>query len=301
VRRLRLSPPPIPEHPAPVITEDGSIDFIAAWRTAMLYYADARIEPAHDRTFWEEYARVYDERASMPGSYEQTLAALTALVQPTDTLLDIGAGTGRFALPLARRVRWVTALDYSPTMLAILRQKARDTSITNITAVEAALESMTVPSHDVVLAAWSLYRQIDIAAALTALIGAATRTLVIAASDTAQAPHHPFLCDIWGRHGEPEHPVYLYLLGALRQLGYRADLQMLWETRCVAARTIPAVAQLLIPQDASARDTERFMALLRPYLEENDKGWRYRYTVPVNLLVWHRACGATSMGGVAMR
>jgi SAM-dependent methyltransferase len=267
----------------------------------MLYYADARIEPAADRAFWEEYARVYDERTAMPGSYEKTLAALTALVQPTDTLLDIGAGTGRFALPLARRVRWVTALDYSPAMLAILRQRVLDTGITNITAVEAALETMTVPPHDVVLAAWSLYRQIDIAAALTALIGATTRTLVIAESDTAQAPHHPFLREIWGRHGEPEQPVYLYLLGALRQLGYRADLRVLWETRYVAARTIAAVAQSLIPQDASVRDTERFIALLRPYLEENDEGWRYRYAVPVNLLVWHRACGALSMGGVDRR
>jgi SAM-dependent methyltransferase len=237
----------------------------------------------------------------MPGSYVKTLAALTALVQPADTLLDIGAGTGRFALPLARRVRRVTALDYSPAMLAILRQKARDAGITNITAVEAALETMAVPPHDVVLAAWSLYRQIDIVAALTALIGATTRTLVIAASDTAQAPHHPFLRDIWGRHGEPEHPVYLYLLGALRQLGYRADLRVLWETRHVAARTIAAVAQSLIPQDASARDTERFIALLRPCLDETNEGWRYRYAVPVNLLVWHRAQGTPSTGDIARR
>lgn len=280
-----------PEEPPSTVMADGTIDFIAAWRTAMLFHADARIDPAVDRAFWEDYARVYDEHTATPGSYDRTLDALTALVRPTDTLLDVGAGTGRFALPLARHVRTVTALDYSPAMLTILQRKARDAGIANIAIVEAALETMTVPPHDVVLAAWSLYRQVDIAAALTALIRVTTRTLVIAASDTAQAPHHPFLLEIWGRHGEPEHTVYLYLLGALRQLGYRADLRVLWETRQITAPTIAAVARSLIPQDASIRDTERFIALLRPLLAEADEGWHYRYTVPVNLLVWHRGCG----------
>jgi ubiquinone/menaquinone biosynthesis C-methylase UbiE len=283
---------PLEDTPS-TVTADGTIDFLAAWRTAMLSHADARIDPAVDRAFWEDYARIYDERTAMPGSYDRTLDALTTLVRQTDTLLDVGAGTGRFALPLARHMRAVTALDYSPAMLAILERKARDAGITNIAIVEAALETMTVPPHDIVLAAWSLYRQVDIAAALTALIRATTRTLVIAASDTAQAPHHPFLLEIWGRHGEPEHPVYLYLLGALRQLGYRADLRVLWETRCIAAPTVAAVARSLIPQDASIRDTERFIALLQPLLEETDAGWQYRYTVPVNLLVWHRSSDST--------
>ena len=155
--------------------------------------------------------------------------------------------------------------------------------------VEDALETMSVPPHDVVLAAWSLYRQGDIRAALTALVRATARTLVIAASDTTQAPHHPFLLDIWGRHGEPEYPAYLYLLGALRQLGYRADLRVLWETRRIAASTPEGVARSLIPQDASQSAADRFIAMLRPLLAETDEGWQYRYDVPVNLLVWQRA------------
>ena len=271
------------------MTETGAIDFIAAWRAALLHRRDARIDAAADRAFWEGYARVYDDRTAMPGSYDRTLAALAALVRPTDTLLDVGAGTGRFALPLARHVRAVTALDYSPAMLALLVKRAHDAGVTNIAILEDALETMTVPPHDVVLAAWSLYRQVDIAAALTALVRATTRTLVIAASDTAQAPHHPFLLDSWGRHGEPEYPAYLYLLGALRQLGYRADLRVLWETRSIVAPTRREVAKSLIPQDASQDDADRFIAMLRPLFEETDEGWHYHDTVPVNLLVWQRS------------
>src|SRR3979409_837407 len=41
---------------------------------------------------------------------EPTLEALRALVRPTDTVLDIGAGGGRLALPLALETRRVIAI-----------------------------------------------------------------------------------------------------------------------------------------------------------------------------------------------
>jgi ubiquinone/menaquinone biosynthesis C-methylase UbiE len=41
------------------------------------------------------------------------------------TILDIGAATGAFSIPLARRGFHITHLDFSPEMLAIARQNAR--------------------------------------------------------------------------------------------------------------------------------------------------------------------------------
>src|SRR5918996_1441570 len=48
---------------------------------------------------------------------DPTLAALAGLARPADTWLDIGAGAGRYALPLALHVREVLAVDASPGML----------------------------------------------------------------------------------------------------------------------------------------------------------------------------------------
>jgi SAM-dependent methyltransferase len=42
------------------------------------------------------------------------------------TILDVGAGTGVFSIPLAQRGYSVTHLDLSPSMLEIARQKAQD-------------------------------------------------------------------------------------------------------------------------------------------------------------------------------
>jgi CTP:molybdopterin cytidylyltransferase MocA/SAM-dependent methyltransferase len=64
------------------------------------------------------------------------LDALLALAEPSDRWLDIGAGAGRFALPLALRVREVVALDPSPSMLAGLRDGMARHDIANVVPIE---------------------------------------------------------------------------------------------------------------------------------------------------------------------
>jgi SAM-dependent methyltransferase len=51
------------------------------------------------------------------------------------TVVDLGAGTGRFALAAARRFEHVTAVDVSPAMLDLLRERAR--GVTNLRCVRA--------------------------------------------------------------------------------------------------------------------------------------------------------------------
>src|SRR3954454_1869950 len=52
---------------------------------------------------------------------DAVLDGLIALARPGETWLDIGAGAGRYALPLALYVHEVLALDASPGMLDGLR------------------------------------------------------------------------------------------------------------------------------------------------------------------------------------
>ncbi|MEM7541699.1 MAG: class I SAM-dependent methyltransferase [Pseudomonadota bacterium] len=56
------------------------------------------------------------------------------------SVADIGAGTGYFAIPLARRVPdgRVLAVDIQPEMLAIIEQRARIAKITNIERILAS-------------------------------------------------------------------------------------------------------------------------------------------------------------------
>jgi molybdenum cofactor cytidylyltransferase len=69
-------------------------------------------------------------------SDDAVLDVLVDLSRPGDRWLDIGAGAGRFALPLALRVQEVVALDPSPSMLGALREGMARHGIANVVAVE---------------------------------------------------------------------------------------------------------------------------------------------------------------------
>lgn len=53
--------------------------------------------------------------------------------KPNWTVLDLGCGNGAFALPLARHVRHVHAVDVQPAMVAALRDRLRQARLDNVT------------------------------------------------------------------------------------------------------------------------------------------------------------------------
>lgn len=193
-------------------------DFATEWHKLTAADPNHRGEAAVDLAFWQAHAAGYDVDASSAEKYTATLAAIQPHLRPNDTLLDMGAGTGRFALPLARSVRQVTALDHAAPMLAILRRKLHAQCVNNIVIQQADWDCPTtvVPQHDVVLAAWSLYRVRDILASMQKLIAATRRTLIIVASP-GRAPN--------------DTPLHLYFYGALWQAGVFPDIQIVWEAQ----------------------------------------------------------------------
>ena len=75
-------------------------------------------------------------RADPTRTDEPVLAALLDLVRPGETWLDIGAGAGRYALPIARSLApsggAVVAIDPSDGMLSSLREVAAEHAIENV-------------------------------------------------------------------------------------------------------------------------------------------------------------------------
>ncbi|MGA2543709.1 MAG: ubiquinone/menaquinone biosynthesis methyltransferase [Verrucomicrobiota bacterium] len=64
--------------------------------------------------------------------WKRTLVNLAA-VQPGDRALDVCCGTGDVAFALRQRGAEVTALDFSPAMLAVAQQRAKNSRPTQIT------------------------------------------------------------------------------------------------------------------------------------------------------------------------
>jgi SAM-dependent methyltransferase len=73
------------------------------------------------------------------GSYQADIALWRRLARRADgPVLDVGAGTGRVALRLARSGGPVTALDRDPELLAVLSERSRDAGVEVATVVADA-------------------------------------------------------------------------------------------------------------------------------------------------------------------
>jgi SAM-dependent methyltransferase len=65
----------------------------------------------------------------------------------------VGAGFGALALPLARRLKAVTALEPSAAMAGALRAGAASAGLANVTVIQAAWGEAPVRPHDLVICA----------------------------------------------------------------------------------------------------------------------------------------------------
>ncbi len=81
------------------------------------------------------------------------LGAVAEVVADCRTALDVGAGVGALTLPLARRLRSVTALEPSPPMAAALRRAVTRGGFRNVTLVPVSWEEARIPRHDLVICA----------------------------------------------------------------------------------------------------------------------------------------------------
>jgi molybdenum cofactor cytidylyltransferase len=92
-------------------------------------------------------------RADPTRTDDAVLDRLLIDARPDETWLDVGAGAGRFALPIARRVRQVVAVDPSERMLAALHEIALEHGIGNVRSILARWPMAGAPTADVVLIA----------------------------------------------------------------------------------------------------------------------------------------------------
>lgn len=124
---------------------------------------------AADARFWDRVARKYAAARirDMPG-YERTLDRTRDLLKGTDTVLELGCGTGTTALRLARHVARLVASDVSGEMIAIAREKAAAEGCANLELTVGPAGEGPWPEHsfDAVLAFNMLHLVADRAAVL---------------------------------------------------------------------------------------------------------------------------------------
>lgn len=116
----------------------------AAWQQSLLH----RQRPGRAGSeYWDRRAARYTAQTQENGVVERIMKVVHMLghkdaLKRDSRVLDIGSGPGNYAIPIARRVQQVIALDPAGEMLEILRKRAVDAELTNVVAVHQAWEDV---------------------------------------------------------------------------------------------------------------------------------------------------------------
>ncbi len=252
--------------------------------------AQAGQQPSAD--FWQPFAPSFQADPRRTG--DAVLNRLLRELKPEATLLDVGGGGGRYALPLALRCRHVTVVEPSQSMVQVLQQGTRQADIRNVTAVQAAWEEADLPPADLVLCAHVLYGVEDVEPFLRKLHSHATdRVLILMYMDSPQA----HLAPLWKPvHGEDRGnlPGLRELLPVLWEMDIYPELEMLethgsyeFDTREDAIQEFQR--RLYVNPDTEAdRRLQQAMHALDALLEQTSDGFLLRGGPPrrLGLLSW---------------
>jgi SAM-dependent methyltransferase len=119
---------------------------LASWARRVRANAE-QVDRFAEQRSQDHYAPVASRFRVDPRRTDDTsLDALLTLARPDESWLDIGAGGGRYALPLALAVREVIAVDPSPGMLGVLREGMAEHDIRNVRVVEGRWPAAADPS-----------------------------------------------------------------------------------------------------------------------------------------------------------
>lgn len=205
---------------------------IDTWREIVLA-RQAQMDAAYaglrrtSQDFWDRRAERFRAQGMRLAEDDLGLSLLRRLTDPDSTVLDVGAGAGRYTRAIAPYVRRVVAVEPNDSLVAHLRADAAAEGLTNIEVVEARWEDAEVERADIVLCSHVLYPHAEIEPFIRKLDAHAGRACLVLAMAAWQEPQA--LLDLWQRfHGEPRRgqPDARHVFNVLYELGIVPNVEV---------------------------------------------------------------------------
>jgi 2-polyprenyl-3-methyl-5-hydroxy-6-metoxy-1,4-benzoquinol methylase len=186
-----------------------------------------------DADSWKKLAHRFVPADRAQAFKDETLIAVLNYIRPQDTVLDVGAGAGRLAVPLAEKCSHLTAVEPSEAMRARLTEQAAAWDVKNLEIVNANWPSVEIEPAEVVICAHVIYTTREIERFLRKLTEASRRdVIVIVFEEPAMANYFPLWKLVYGekRIALPSLPE---LKDVLEQMGvaFQAEPLAEWESR----------------------------------------------------------------------
>ena len=205
------------------------------------------------------------------------------------TALDIGCGTGNLAIPLARRLQKVHALDFSPEMLRFLEINRQRAGLDNIAMHQLSWTDSwkAIPAVDIVVCSRALGVG-DLRAALEKMDRKARRRCYATLHVGGNYLGGDVLAML-GRKMAPR-PDYIYAVNILYQMGIRARVDFLRSTGGMgyasAEEFIGAVRWRV--GELAAKEERRLKKFFRALPRAPDGKRHYRHDFTWAMLSWEK-------------
>ncbi len=200
----------------------SDIDWNLLWQNAR----DRKSWTGKTAADWDKKATSFAKRNTASPYVSLFLSHLP--LEPSYSVLDVGSGPGTLTIPIASKVRSVTAVDYSQVMLEILTNRYREQGLANVSTVHGSWEddwpTLGLGQYDCTIASRSM-GVANLAEAIRKLNNHSKKLIVIT-DRIAPSPFDPAAFKAIGRTFESG-PDYIYTINTLYSMGIHPNINIL--------------------------------------------------------------------------
>ncbi|WP_010254480.1 class I SAM-dependent methyltransferase [Treponema primitia] len=199
------------------------------------------IDSGHGGECWhswanKETAKEYFYHSLQSPTAKERIADICSLIQPGGRVLDIGAGPGNIAVPVAKIAGHLTAVEPAPGMAEVLQEQITLENMDNILFINKKWDDVDteelLPPYDLTFASFSM-GMIDLKTSIEKMMAVTLGTIVIFWHAGIQSWDQESM-DIWPLlHNKPYYPVpeSNIIFNLLYSMGIYPDVKVLRHTR----------------------------------------------------------------------
>jgi ubiquinone/menaquinone biosynthesis C-methylase UbiE len=267
-------------------------DYVQLWREGMREWdgtiSKRMLDDSEEEQFWKRFIKKKSFQDKLEAYVHQIQKELLALVDEEDKIIEIGPGWGHYTFKIAQKVKELTCVDSSESILHYLEAGARHYQLSNINFIHGKWEACQLEKrYDVVFGINCYYRMFEIDRALNHMNTIAKRLAIIGLTSGPEQPHYNDLKQELGYEIKFKRRDYIHLTNILYNMGIDVNCKVIPLVKRYEYASIEAALK-----DNTSRivtkhvDINKIEKILLRYLRFEENKYVYDHYFKAVLLYW---------------